>query len=102
MKHKSKRVLPVSARANYLVESYAAGSAVEDQRERAQLAAELGTGVRYVRTTHLPGDETFLHVFEAESAEAVREAARVAALPYERIVEAVEGTAEPHEPEATE
>jgi hypothetical protein len=88
--------------ASYLVESYAAGSAVEDQCERAQLAAELGTGVRYVRTTHLPGDETLLHVFEADSPEAVREAARVAALPYERIIEAVEGSAEPQELEATE
>jgi hypothetical protein len=76
---------------SYLVESYAASSGVEDQRERAQLAAKVGTGVRYVRTTFLPGDETLLHVFEAESPEAVREAVRVAALPYERIVEAVEG-----------
>jgi hypothetical protein len=76
---------------SYLVESYAANSGVEDQRERAQLAAEVGTGVRYVRTTFLPGDETLLHVFEAESPEAVREAVRVAALPYERIVEADEG-----------
>lgn len=76
---------------SYLVESYAANSGVEDQRERAQRAAEVGTGVRYVRTTFLPGDETLLHVFEAESPEAVREAVHVAALPYERIVEAVEG-----------
>jgi hypothetical protein len=75
---------------SYLVESYAANSRVEDQRERAQLAAEVGTGVRYIRTTFLPDDETLLHVFEAESAEAVREAVRVASLPYERIVEAVE------------
>ena len=76
---------------SYLVESYAAGSVVDDQRERR--AAELGAGVRYVRTTFLPGDETVLHVFEASSAEALREAARAAALPYERIVEAVEGSA---------
>ena len=76
---------------SYLVESYAANSSVEDQRERAQLAAEVGTGVRHVRTTFLPGDETLLHVFEAESAEAVREAVHVAELPHERIVEAVEG-----------
>jgi hypothetical protein len=76
---------------SYLVESYAANSGAEDQRERARLAAEVGTGVRYIRTTFLPGDETLLHVFEAESADAVREAVRVAALPYERIVEAVEG-----------
>jgi len=77
---------------SYLVESYAAGSVVEDQRERARLAGELGTGVRYVRTTFLPGDETILHVFEAASPDALRDAARDAALPYERIVEAVEKT----------
>ena len=82
---------------SYLVESYAADSLVGDQRERARLAGELGTGVRYVRTTFLPGDETVLHVFEAASAEAVGEAARDAALPYERIVEAIEGAAEASE-----
>jgi hypothetical protein len=77
---------------SYLVESYLTDSsaAVADARERAQLAAELATGVRYVRTTFLPSDETVLHVFEAASGDAVRRAARRAALPYERIVEAVE------------
>ncbi|HEY7602725.1 MAG TPA: nickel-binding protein [Gaiellaceae bacterium] len=78
---------------SYLVESYVAGSgAVDDARERARRAAEVGRGVRYVRTTFLPGDETILHVFEAASPDAVRDAAHDAALPYERIVEAVEQT----------
>ena len=81
------------------MESYAAVSAVDAQRERARLAAELGTDVRHLRTTFLPGDETILHVFEAESPEALREAAR-AAEPYDRIVEAVEGSPEAHELEA--
>ena len=79
---------------SYVVESYAAGTVVEEQRERARLTAELGTDVRYVRTTFLPGDETVLHLFEAASREALYRAARDAALPYERIVEAVEGSAE--------
>jgi hypothetical protein len=80
---------------SYLVESYLTDSsaAVADARDRAHLAAELGTGVRYVRTTFLPGDETVLHVFEAASADALEHAARLAALEYERIVEAVEGAA---------
>ena len=60
----------------------------------------VGTVVRYVRTTFLPGDETVLHLFEARSSDALRNAARNAALPYERIVEAVEGSAESHELEA--
>jgi hypothetical protein len=77
----------------YLVESYGPnrGEALSDARERAARAAELGTGVRYVRTTFLPGDETVLHVFEAASVDALRGAARLAALAHERIVEAVEG-----------
>lgn len=78
---------------SYLVESYAAGRVVEDQGERARLAAELGTGVRYVRTTFLPGDETVLHVFEAPSLGAVRRAVRRSALQCDRIIEAVESSA---------
>jgi uncharacterized protein DUF4242 len=85
---------------SYLVESYAADALVDDQRERARLAAEVGTGVRYVRTTFLPRDETVLHVFEAASPEALLEAARDAALTYDRIVEAVEGSGESQELEA--
>jgi hypothetical protein len=49
------------------------------------------------RNTFLPGDETVLHLFEAASPEALSEAARGAALPYDRIVEAVEGPPSPHE-----
>jgi len=91
--------LPVSPMRSYVVESYGAGSVVQDQRDRARLAAELGSGVRYVRTTFLPGDETLLHLFEATSPDALREAARDAALQYERIVEAVEGSTDSHEGE---
>jgi hypothetical protein len=84
---------------SYVVESYAAGAGVDDQRRRARQAAEVGIGVRYIRTMFLPGDETLLHVFEAASPEALLEAARGAALSYDRIIEAVEGSAESHEPE---
>jgi len=77
----------------YLVESYAAKGVVDDQRERARRTAELGDGIRYLRTTYLPTDETVLHLFVAPSAEALDRAGRLAALPFERIVEAVEGSA---------
>ena len=79
---------------SYLVETYAANrvEAIEDMRERAHVAAELGASVRYVRTTFLPGDEDVLPMFEAHSAEALRRAARLAGLEHERIVEAVERT----------
>lgn len=78
---------------SYLVESYAVESpaAVNEARKRARRTEELGSDVRYLRTTFLPGDETVLHLFEAPSAEALGEAGRLAELPFERIVEAVEG-----------
>ena len=86
---------------SYLIESYLADrpSALDDARERARRVAELGHGVRYVRTTFLPGDETILHLFEAPSIEALDEAGRRAALQFERIVEAVEGAADPSKEE---
>lgn len=76
----------------FLVESYGAnhGEAFAEARERALRAAELGIDVRYVRTTFLPQDETLLHVFEAPSADAIRRAGGLAALAFERIVEAIE------------
>ncbi len=78
----------------YLVESYLANSrtALTDARARARLAAVLDESVRHVRTTFVPCDEVVLHMFEAPSGEAVRHAADLAALEYERVVEAVEGS----------
>jgi hypothetical protein len=76
----------------YLVESYLIDSsaAVEDSRERARSVGDEGAGIRYVRTTFVPGDEVVLHMFEAPSPEALSKAGRIAALSYDRIVEAVE------------
>jgi hypothetical protein len=93
--HAGQRVIPGASGCerrmpSYLVESYATGGVVESHRERARLAAKLGTGVRYVRTAFLPGDETILHLFEATSAEALSRAARNTALQYDRIVEPIE------------
>jgi len=77
---------------SYLVESYLANSeaAFDDARRRASRAAALGSGVRYVRTTFVPEDQMILHRFEAGSVEALEGAGRLAALPFERIVEVVE------------
>jgi hypothetical protein len=78
---------------SYLVESYLANTpaAVAEARERARSVGD-GAGVRYVRTTFLPGDETILHVFEAPSLAALRQATGRADLQCERIVEAVESS----------
>ena len=78
---------------SYPVESYLTNSAaaLEDARRRACRAEELGPGVRHLRTTFIPGDETILHLFEAPSVAALDRAGRLAALGVDRIVEAVEG-----------
>ena len=80
--------------------SQASASRLEEEARQARLAAEAiatnGIPVQYVRTTYLAEDETCFHVFEANSAEDVAEAARRAGLPRERItlvVEAVAATA---------
>ena len=78
----------------YLVESYATDSAVGDQRVRAAHAAAIGSGITYIRTTIVPGDQTVLHLFEASSSEALLEAVGVAALDCDRIVEVVEAEAD--------
>jgi hypothetical protein len=79
----------------FLVESYVAESpaAFDDACARARLTAEKARGVRYVDTTYLPGDETVLHLFDAPSAEALDKAGRRAGLQFERIVQAVSGSA---------
>ena len=88
---------------SWLVEGYAPISTdLTEVQERAREAASgltlAGTPVRYVRTIFVREDETCFHVFEAASEGAVRRAASRAALPYERIVEAFEGSsAEPRE-----
>ncbi len=74
---------------SYLVESHVAAGAhaFDDACRRAQSVPEHGAGVRYVRTTFLPGDETVMHVFEAPSLQTLADAGRVAGLSFERIVQ---------------
>jgi len=75
----------------FLVESYVVASpeAFDDACDRARRAAESASGIRYVDTTYLPGDETVLHLFDAPSVDALDEAGRRAGLEFERIVPAV-------------
>ena len=49
-----------------------------------------GMPVRYVRSMYLPEDETCFLLYEAESVEAARRAAVLAAVPFERVSEVVE------------
>jgi len=76
----------------FVVESYSSGAGIDEARDRARRTAELADGVTYLRTMFLPADETVLHVFDAPSAEVLGEAGLSAALPFQRIVEAVEAS----------
>lgn len=80
----------------FLVELYVSRTdalAAERGSERGRLAAEEltqeGTPVRYVRSIFVPEDETCFHLYEAATADAVREVARRAALRFERVAQAV-------------
>ena len=80
----------------FLVELYVPRTdplAAESGAERARLAAEEltreGTPVRYLRSIFVPEDETCFALYEAVTAEAVREVARRAALRFEHVAEAV-------------
>jgi hypothetical protein len=82
---------------SFLVELYLPRSTAEDAQTAgkrasaaaAELSAE-GVPIHYVRTTFLPDDETCFHVFAAESAEAVEEVCRRAALVHARVALALE------------
>ena len=76
----------------FLVELYVSRTdarAVERGTERLRLAAAAqtrqGTPVRCLRSIFVPEDETCFLLFEACSADAVRDAARTADLPFERL-----------------
>jgi hypothetical protein len=82
---------------NYLVEGYFPRSRAGEltgliARLRAaadELMAE-GVPVRHLRSSFLPVDELFLHLVEAESAEAAGRLTERAGLAQERIAESVQ------------
>jgi len=83
--------------ARYLAElylSHAGSSGLRDAASRARAAAEElnreGTPIRYLRALFLGEDETCFHLYEAGSPESVLEASRRAAIPVERVVEAID------------
>jgi len=78
--------------AEFLVELYlprsdpsAVAGAVAGARRAAEELTAAGTPVRFVRSIFVPEDETCFQLFEAASAEAVREAADRAELRVDRI-----------------
>ena len=82
---------------SYLVEGYFPRSRAEEltgliaglRAAADELTAE-GMWVRHVRSSFLPADELFLHLVEAESAEAAGRLTERAGLAPERIAESVQ------------
>lgn len=79
----------------YLAELYLSRSdrrallnGAESARRAAEEVTREGLEVRYVHSIFVPDEETCFFLYEAVSADAVREAARRAALPLERVSEA--------------
>lgn len=58
----------------------------------AEKATTEGTPVRYIRSTFVPGEARCMCLFEAASADAVRDVNESAGLPFTRIVEAADLT----------
>lgn len=79
----------------FLVESYLPARGDDDVSKvdaTARAAADEfrreGAGLHFVESIFVPEDEMCLLVFEADSAELVREASRRAGIPCERVLEA--------------
>ena len=58
-------------------------------REAAEQLTREGTPVDYVRSIFIPEDETCIHLYRAESIEAVRAAAARASLRLDRLAQAI-------------
>jgi hypothetical protein len=84
--------------AHFLVERTIAGLEREQvtAMQRALLLAARGTGVRYARTTWLPGEGRCLCLFESAAGDDVRRVNDVGQVPWGRIVAAVDLPARTH------
>ena len=60
--------------------------------ETCQQFTKEGKAVRYIRSAYVPGDSNCRCLFEAPNAELVEEVNKVANIPFERIVEAMDLT----------
>ena len=58
----------------------------------SQKSTASGTPVRYIRSTFVPGEARCMCLFEASTADAVRDVNESAGLPFTRIVEAMDLT----------
>jgi hypothetical protein len=69
-----------------------AGNCARAARAAADQLRREGTRVHHIRSILIPEDETCIHLYRAESIEAVRVAARRASLRLDRLTKAVSDT----------
>jgi hypothetical protein len=77
----------------YLVEHYWPGVTQDAFRHAAELvraSADTLEGIRFLHSTLVPEDESAFCVFAASSSALVAEAYRLAGVPYERILDALD------------
>jgi hypothetical protein len=92
-----ERAHRAAAEMTYLVECFWPGVSQEQlvlagaqaRQAALQLSAD-GAAVRYLGAILVPADEVVFYLFESASAEFVRAANERAAIPFERIVESVQ------------
>jgi hypothetical protein len=78
----------------FLVEHYWPGVTEESFRlaaDRVRASAATLDGLRFLHWTLVPDDEAAFCVFAAQSEQLVAEAYRLAGVPYERILAALDG-----------
>jgi len=81
----------------FMVESYPVGLTADELTAASDRAARVaeefrldGIDVRLIESTLVPAEESLFCIFEAPSREVVEEVATRAALPIERLIEAVD------------
>ena len=85
--------------AVYMVERELPGISMEQLAAAQKAAIETGEqftaegkNVRYIRTTFVPDEARCMCLFEADSAELVKEVNETAQIPFNRIIEALDLT----------
>jgi uncharacterized protein DUF4242 len=68
------------------------GGAQKAAIETSQRFSDEGKPVRYIRTTYVPGEAKCMCLFEAPSAQRVKDVNEAAQIPFSRIVEALDLT----------
>ncbi|HXH06963.1 MAG TPA: DUF4242 domain-containing protein [Vicinamibacterales bacterium] len=86
----------------YLVDRHLPGTSMEELLAAQRAAIETsrrftreGRSVRYIRSTFIPGEGRCMCLFDAPTADRVREVNEAAGLPFTRIVEAADLTPPP-------